>query len=232
MAAIAIVILTGCASAPARPSRLATPPLPPPAPIVLFDGDDTGAWTQLYSGTPCAWTVEDGALVVQPGAGSIRTLDDFLDFTLFVEFSVPQTPADVVGQSRGNSGVYLLNRYEIQILDSWGPGGAQTPDDRSCGALYGRRAPDRNAAKPPGAWQTFLIQFTAPRFDAGGRKIENARLTVHHNGVCIHDDVEVEGKTGAGAREAPGPGPIVLQDHGSRVRFRRIWIDPAIPPAR
>lgn len=219
-ATLAVVLFTGCATAPSGAFRVAPPS--PSGPIVLFDGSDTEAWAQLYSGLNCAWTVEDRSLVVRPGAGSIRTRDDFLDFTLFVEFSVPASPPGVEGQGRGNSGVYLLNRYEIQILDSW----EQAPDERGCGALYGRRAPDRNAAKPPGTWQTYLIQFTAPRFDAEGRKTENARLTVHHNGVRIHDDVEVEGKTGAGAREAPGPGPIVLQDHGSRVRFRRIWIDP------
>jgi hypothetical protein len=189
---------------------------------VLFDGHDASAWAHVNTGLPCTWLVSDRTLVVRPGTGSIRTRAMFDDFTLFVEFLVPEMPPVLTGQTRGNSGVYLHNRYEIQILDSWG----LPPDPHGCGAIYGRRAPDVNASRPPEEWQTYLIRFTAARFDDDGHKTENARLTVHHNGVLIHDDVEVEGRTGMGEREAPGPGPIVLQDHGNPVRFRRIWIDP------
>jgi hypothetical protein len=125
------------------------------------------------------------------------------------------------GQARGNSGVYLQRRYEVQILES---SGAPAEVD-GCGALYRFKAPDVNASAAPGAWQSYDIRFEAARF-AEDAKTDHARISVWHNGVLIHDDVELENKTGQGRPEGPEPGPILLQDHGSRVQFRNLWILP------
>jgi len=218
------LVLAGCqAASPAGTGDLTGNGMPPPEDaIVLFGGaDDVRQWTQV-SGAPFAWGVAGDEMVVIPGSGSVRTRETFGDFTLHVEFEVPELPVWVRGQDRGNSGVYIQKRYEVQILDSWG----LDPDPRRCGAIYGLKAPDRNVVRLPNEWQWYLIEFTAPRFDAGGRKIRNARLSVTQNGVVIHDDVEVPAKTGMGDPEGPEPGPIVLQDHGSDVRFRNVWIVP------
>jgi hypothetical protein len=192
----------------------------PPGAVVLFDGKDTSAWTH-EGGKPCAWPVVDGAMEV--GKGNIVTQEAYQDFKLHVEFRVPQAPPEVKGQGRGNSGVYIQRRYEVQILDSFG---IQPPAFNDCGALYRQRAPDSNVCKKPGEWQTYDITFRGARFDAAAKKIANARITVVHNGVTIHKDVEIQDKTGAGKPEGPEPGPILLQDHGSKVRFRNIWIVP------
>jgi len=158
-----------------------------------------------------------------PGTGSIVTKREFRDFQLHVEFKTPQLPPDVRGQARGNSGVYLQRRYEVQILDSFG----LPPGNNECGALYRVRAPDKNVCKQPGQWQTFDIAFHAARFEGDGKnatKVKNARITVRQNGVLIHDDVEIPNKTGAGRPEGPEPGPILLQDHRNEVEFGNIWI--------
>ncbi|MHC4947436.1 MAG: family 16 glycoside hydrolase [Planctomycetota bacterium] len=191
--------------------------------IALFDGGDLDAWTHP-DGTSPAWAVEDGQLVVRPGSGSLRTRDAYDDFLLHVGFMIP---ADVAGtgQDRGNSGVYLQGRYEVQVLGSWG----QPALVDGCGAIYGHAAPRVNAARPPGAWQEYVVDFTAPCRDGDGNKVRAARISVWHNGVLVHDDVEVPDRTGHGAPEGPGPGPIVLQDHGSGVRYRDVWIRPAAP---
>ena len=187
--------------------------------IVLFDGSTTKAWEHL-DGTKVAWHLEKGVMRVNPGRGSILTRELFNDFTLHVEFNIPDLPESSTDQSRGNSGVYLQGRYELQILDTAG----MEPASNLCGGIYGQRAPDVNAAKPAGEWQTFDIEFTSPTWDERGQKVGNARLTVWHNGVVIHNDVEVTAKTGAGNAEGPGPGAILLQDHGAEVAFRNIWI--------
>jgi hypothetical protein len=124
------------------------------------------------------------------------------------------------GQGRGNSGVYIQKRYEVQILDSFTLSGA--PNE--CGGLYRQRPPDLNMAFPPLSWQTYDIDFTAARFNIDGDKVKNARVTVVHNGVVIHDDVELPNKTGAGDREGPTPGPIRFQWHNDLVHFRNLWI--------
>jgi hypothetical protein len=124
------------------------------------------------------------------------------------------------GQGRGNSGVYLQSRYEIQILDSFGLEGRAN----ECGGLYRYLPPEQNMAFPPLSWQTYDIRFRAPRFSASGDKLQNARLSVLHNGVVVHNDVSVERKTGAGQAEGPEPLPIKLQDHGNPVQFRNIWL--------
>jgi hypothetical protein len=197
---------------------------PPPGGTVLFDGDDMNSWTGAEDG-PVGWKIIDGVMQVVPGADSIITRDRYRDFRLHVEFNLPESPPEAKDQGRGNSGVYIQRRYEVQILDSFGLEAGKG----SCGALYNMRPPDRNAAAKPGQWQSYDITFRSPRWIGEGdavTKVENARITVIHNGVLIHDDVELPNKTGAGRPEGPEPGPILLQDHGHAVRFRNIWIMP------
>ncbi|UCF00515.1 MAG: DUF1080 domain-containing protein [Planctomycetota bacterium] len=192
--------------------------------IVLFDGKDFSYWTGEDE-NPVGWRIVDGAMEVVPGSGSIVTKRKFKDFKLHVEFNIPRLHTAAKGQHRANSGVYLQCRYEVQILDSFG----QEPRYNGCGAIYRVKAPDENASKKAGEWQTYDIIFHAPRFDRDYqniRKVENARITVIHNGVLIHNAVEIPSKTGRGQPEGPEPGPILLQDHGSKVKFRNIWLIP------
>jgi len=191
--------------------------------ITLFDGTSLASWQQT-DGSPATWPVADGSM--ESFGGDIRTTQSFGDFQLHVEFLIPQLPPEQTGQSRGNSGIYLQDRYELQILDSFGD---TAPSDDELGGIYQKRAPDSNAALAPGEWQTYDITFRAARWD-GGTKTANARVTVVLNGVTIHDDVEIDGSTGGGAPEGPSNGPIRLQDHGDpndNPRFRNIWIEPA-----
>ena len=147
------------------------------------------------------------------------------DFRLHLEFRTPYMPR-ARGQGRGNSGVYIQRRYEIQILDSFGLEGKAN----ECGGLYRQTPPDVNMCLPPLTWQTYDIFFRAPRWDGEGKtKIANARVTVLHNGVAVHDDREIPKKTGAGKAETPELFPILFQDHRDPVRFRNIWIQ--FPPA-
>jgi len=194
-------------------------PVPPGGAIVLFDGSDLSEWQSERGGEP-GWKIVDGAVEVVPGAGSIMTKRDFNDFKLHVEFNVPSMP-EKTGQFRGNSGVYIQRRYEVQILDSFGvDSGLQ-----DCGAIYKFKVPNINMCKKPGEWQSYDIIFKAPRW-AGSEKLQDARITVIHNNRPIHTFVAVPNKTGAGRPEAPTPGPILLQDHGDKVKFRNIWLIP------
>jgi len=166
-----------------------------------------------------------------PGPKGIVTKQNFQDFKLHVEFKIPQLPPNVKGQGRGNSGVYIQRRYEVQILDSYG----LEAKYQDCGALYKLKAPDKNACKKPGQWQTYDITFHAARFKGDRenlRKVKYARITVLHNGVIIHNNVELLNKTGAGQQEGPEPGPILLQDHGNKVQFRNIWLLPLDKPKK
>jgi len=141
-------------------------------------------------------------------------------FHMHLEFRTPFMPT-ARGQARGNSGVYIQRRYEVQILDSFGLDGVFN----ECGALYRQTPPDLNMCLPPLAWQTYDIWFTPPRFDADGTtKLANARITVLHNGVPVHWHREITAKTGGGRVEGPEPLPIQLQDHGNPVSFRNVWI--------
>ena len=180
---------------------------PPVGAQILFLGRDARAFTG-------GKVTYDHLLV----AGA-DTNDPFRDFSLHVEFRTPYMPA-ARGQGRGNSGVYIQGRYEVQVLDSFGLEGA----DNECGGLYKQRAPRLNMCFPPLIWQTYDIDFTAARFDPSGRKLANARITVRHNGVVVHDNVELTAKTGGGAAEGPDPRPIRFQDHGNPVHFRNIWL--------
>jgi len=204
----------------AHPPKTTIEAVRPGDAIVLFDGKDFSQWAG-DGGKDIGWQIVDGAMNVVPKSGSIVTKRDFRDFKMHAEFKVPQLPADVKGQGRGNSGIYIQRRYELQILDSYG----LEPKDNECASLYRFRAPDKNVCDLPGRWQSYDIIFHAARYEAG-KKVGNARITVWHNGVCVHDNVELQDKTGAGRPEGPEPGPILLQEHGNEVWFRNVWIVP------
>ena len=166
------------------------------------------------------WRLVDGAMEVKPGSGSVATRKAFRDFKLHIEFRTPFMP-EARGQGRGNSGVYLQNRYEIQVLDSYG----LDPKDNECGGIYQVGAPLVNMCYPPLQWQTYDITFQAPRFDGGGNKQKDAVVTVVHNGVTIHDQREIPRPTGGALdNDVAAPGGLYLQDHGNLVQFRSIWL--------
>ena len=190
---------------------------PPKGAIVLFDGTNTDAFHEIGNNNPIRWVIKDGALEV--AGGDIAPRQGFADCTLHIEFRSPYI-TQFTGQLRGNSGVYVNGAYELQILDSYGLPGL----DNDCGGLYQVARPLVNACFPPTYWQTYDIDFTAPRFDADGRKVANGRMTVKLNGITIHDNVELPRAT-AGATN-PTERDIVglrLQDHGDNVQFRNIW---------
>jgi len=191
-----------------------------PRGIALFDGSGLEHWT-AGDNKEIGWKVVGDELRIVPKTGSIWTKRNFTDFIMHLEFKTPQMPANVKGQGRGNSGVYIQRRYEIQILDSYG----EPPRTNEGASIYRFRAPDKNVSKKPGEWQTYDIEFHAAKFE-GGKKVKNTRISLRHNGVVVHDDVDVPNKTGAGRPEGPEPGPILLQDHGNEVVFRNIWIVP------
>ncbi|MFN0054105.1 MAG: DUF1080 domain-containing protein [Planctomycetales bacterium] len=152
------------------------------------------------------------------GAGT-QTRREYGDFSMHLEFRTPYMPM-AQGQARGNSGVYIQGRYEVQILDSFGLEGA----NNECGALYKARPPLLNMCFPPMTWQTYDIDFIAARFDQSGNKASPARVTVRHNGIVVQKDAPLAGPTGAGSAEGPQPRPIKLQDHGNAVQYRNIWV--------
>ena len=196
---------------------------PPKNAAVLFNGKDFDQWQRMGGGSDSSkvgWKLVDGAMEVKPRAGSIITKRKFGDCRLHVEFRTPFMP-DARGQGRGNSGVYLQGRHEVQVLDSYGLKGM----DNECGGIYRVAKPKVNMCAPPTQWQTYDITFRAARFDADGKKTEDARLTVVHNGVEIHHDVPVPGPTTAApSRDEKGRGGIYLQDHGNPVQYRNIWL--------
>jgi len=185
--------------------------------IVLFDGTDFSNW-ERDGGGEIRWKRADGAMQVVPGSGGLVTKKPVKDFVMHVEFQLPTDPQD---RERGNSGVYIQRRYEVQIINSYG----EELEFAGCGSIYRFKAPDYNVCKAPGEWQSYDIRFREARYD-GDTKVADARVTVYHNGVLVHDDVAVPNKTGAGRPEGPEPLPILLQDHGSAVSFRNIWIAP------
>ncbi len=176
--------------------------------VVLFDGSNVDAWQN--------GKLEDGKLL---GIGG-RTKQKFHNFTLHLEFRSPYMP-QALGQARGNSGMYLLDQYECQILDSFGLSG----ENNECGGFYTIKKPDVNMCLPPLSWQTYDVDFTAATYDAAGKKTHNAVVSMKHNGVLIHDKFELDRNTpGGGTNDESKPGALFLQDHGNPVRFRNIWI--------
>ncbi len=202
----------------------AQPGSPPSDAIVLFDGTDLSKWVTDVKGEPTApkWKVEKGYMEVVDKAGGIRTKEKFGDIQLHVEWA---SPAEVKGdsQARGNSGVLLMSRYEVQVMDSYDN---PTYADGQAGAIYGQTPPLVNACRKPGEWQTYDIVFEAPRFD-GGKLVKPAYVTLIQNGVLIHNRREVLGTTPhakLGTYTAHGEEPLELQNHHNPVRFRNVWV--------
>ena len=180
---------------------------PPEGAIILFDGKSTDHWKR-------------GKLVDKQylGATSTETTHKFGDHTLHLEFRTPFMPKST-GQQRGNSGMYVQHRYEVQILDSFGLDG----QDNECGGIYQIAKPIVNMCLPPLTWQTYDVEFTSAKYDDSGKKIANARATIKHNGVVIHKDLELKHATPGGHKESPDPDSLFLQDHSNPVVFRNIW---------
>jgi hypothetical protein len=197
---------------------------PPSDATVLFDGTDLDAW-ETEGGGDVGWAVEDGAMVVEPGTGDVRTREAIGDCQLHVEWLAPEG-GEGTGQGRGNSGVFLMDRYEIQVLDC---DEDPTYADGYAGAVYGQHPPLANACRPPGEWQSFDIAWRAPRFD-GDELDRPARVTVLYNGVVVQDAAEPFGPTAHRTfpEYSPHPpeAPLRLQDHGDPVRFRNLWYRP------
>jgi len=196
---------------------------PPSDATVLFDGKDLSKWAGPKG--EAGWKIEGGYMEVAPKSGSIQTKGKFADFQLHLEFA---TPAEVKGdsQGRGNSGVLFNGIYEVQVLDSH-----QNPTypDGQCAALYGQSPPLVNASKKPGEWQSYDIVFESPRWDAGGKLVKKAAVTVIHNGVVVHHRKEYQGNTphqrnGDYSKPHPPEVFIQLQDHSNPMRFRNIWL--------
>ena len=206
-----------------KPGAPALPVLPPADAVVLFDGTSLSKWVGANGAEP-KWRVVDGAFEVVAGTGTLSTRDQFGDVQLHVEWMAPNPPKGT-DQDRGNSGVFLMGKYEVQVLDSYN---AATYADGQASALYGQYPPLVNASRPPGEWQSYDIVFHRPRFDASGKVISPARFTVFHNGILVHDNAALVGPTAHTTRppyEAhPNRLPITLQDHGHPVRFRNIWL--------
>lgn len=169
----------------------------------------------------CKWAFEDGVLTASPKWDSVVTPKAYRDFRMHVEFNVNEAE-DTNPEGKGNSGVYLQMRYELQILDSHGIS-AEDYKASDCGSLYRLKKPDLLVSRKAGVWQSYDIVFRAARFD-GDKKIANARITAYQNGSLIHDDFEIPRKTGAGEKEGPGARPVKLQGHHNEVRFRNVWI--------
>jgi hypothetical protein len=211
------VIDPGTASTQDAPGRA------PSDAVVLFDGKDLLHWVSAEGGGPAKWKVENGYVEVVAKTGYIATRDSFGDCQLHVEFAEP-SPGVGESQERGNSGVFLMGTYEIQVLDSYEN---KTYADGQASAVYGQYPPLVNAARPPAQWQTYDIIFHRPHFK-DGKVTQPARVTVLHNGVLVQDNVELTGPTAHGQRPPYKPGPeklpLQLQDHGNPVRYRNIWI--------
>ena len=195
---------------------------PPSDALVLFGGEDLSAWRH-EDGSPARWRVGDGWFEVLPGSGAIETRQKFADLQLHVEWSAP-VPAEGEGQERGNSGIFLQKRYEVQVLDSYEN---RTYSNGQAASVYKQHLPLANAMRAPGEWQVYDIVYHAPRFAADGSIEKAATLTVLHNGVLVQDHVELRGGTvyiGEPAYAVHGPDALMLQDHGNPVRFRNIWL--------
>jgi len=206
---------------PSTPEKAGTAPSDA---TVLFDGKDISQWVGM-DGSATKWITKDGYMECVKGSGYVRTLQNFGDCQLHIEWATP-TPAHGEGQGRGNSGVFLgLDRYEVQVLDSYQ---STTYADGSAAAIYGQYPPLVNASLPPGQWQTYDIIYTAPRFGDLDDLRSPARITVFHNGVLVQNNVQLTGPTSwlerAPYRSHPEKQPISLQDHGNPVRFRNIWV--------
>ena len=203
---------------------------PPKGAIVLFDGTEKTLknWTS-GNGKPTKWKLVEGALESVRGGGYLQSNQEFGSCKLHVEFATPKEVKGS-GQGRGNSGVFLMGQYEIQVLDSYKN---ITYPDGQCGALYGRAKPLVNASRGPGEWQTYDVTFHRPIFNDEGEVTRKAKFHVIHNGHVIHDNLELSGGTGwrgphsiSEYKKHGDKGPLKMQDHGNPVRFRNVWVVP------
>lgn len=212
-----------------RPRPPVVHPGPPPSDaIVLFDGSNLDEW-RTDDGAPARWTVRDGYVEVKPGTGTMSTARGFGDVQLHIEFATPAV-AKGEGQERGNSGIFLMGMYELQVLDSYQN---DTYPDGQAGAIYGQNPPLVNPTRGPGQWQAYDVIFRRPRFNADGSLERPARITVLLNGVLIQDNFELVGPT-ANRQQPPYRAhadklPLKLQDHGNPTRFRNIWVRELAP---
>lgn len=197
---------------------------PPADAIVLFDGNNLDAWVSERDGSGAPWKVENGIVTVEPKTGGIKTKETFGDVQLHIEW---RSPSEVkgTGQGRGNSGLFLMGKYELQILDSYEN---STYTNGQAASIYKQHPPLANAMRPPGEWNTYEVIFTAPRFNKDGMLINPAKITVIHNGILVQNNVKLKGPTeyiGIPNYVAhPDELPIHLQDHGDLVSFRNIWV--------
>lgn len=195
---------------------------PPSDAIILFDGGNADAWRH-DDGGHIKWNIDDFIMTVMPGTGQISTKEKFGDCQFHLEWRSP-LEHDKKGQDKGNSGIFFQGKYEVQILNSYQN---RTYSNGQAGSIYKQHIPLVNATKPTGQWNAYDIIFHAPKFDKRGQKIKSGTLTVIHNGVLVQDHVEIIGTTeyiGAPKNIPHGEGSIILQDHGSKVSFRNIWL--------
>jgi hypothetical protein len=228
--AVAMGLLTPAHDAPKKEPMVITPGTnvgdPPSDAIILFNGKDLSGWRSVRDGSDAKWTVKDGYLEVAPRTGDIATKEQWGDCQLHVEWA---SPSVVKGEShgRGNSGIFLMERYEVQVLDSF-----QNPTyfHGQAGSVYKQHPPLVNVARKPGEWQSYDIIFTTPQFDEIGNVTRPARVTVLHNGVLVQNNAQIYGHTWHD--RAPlyikhdAKGGLKLQDHGDLVRYRNIWVRP------
>ncbi len=193
--------------------------------IVLFDGKDLSKWRNKDGG-PAQWEVKNGVITVKKGTGDISTIEEFNDFQLHIEWSVPSGITGS-GQARGNSGIFLQGVYELQVLDNYNN---KTYVNGQAGSMYKQTAPLKNAMRPPGEWNVYDVIYTAPRFKEDSSLFSPARVTVIHNGVVVQNNTVITGNTpyiGLPKYRFHGKGPIKLQDHGdpsAPISYRNIWI--------
>jgi hypothetical protein len=191
--------------------------------IVLFDGKDFSKWKSSEPGGKVQWTISDGAMTVKPGTKDIETVQQFDDYQLHIEF---RTPAEVKGssQGRGNSGIFMQGKYELQVLDNYDN---RTYSNGQAGAIYKQTMPLVNVCRKPGEWQSYDIIYTSPKFNKDSMIIHPAYITVLQNGVVVQNHTPIYGTTpyiGKPHYEVHGKGPIRLQDHNNTTSFRNIWI--------
>ena len=207
-------------AAPKSEADLAASVQAPAGAVILFDGKDLSAWR------PSKWKVENGYVEIIPKTGYLTSLQSFGSCRLHLEWWTPDPPVGAL-QMKGNSGVFLMSRYEIQVLDTYDN---HTYADGIAGAVYGQTPPSVNPIRPPGQWQYYDIVFHRPIFDAAGKLLKPATVTLDFNGIRVQDNTVVEGNTTHGKRSGytphPDAQPLELQDHGCTVRFRNIWLVP------
>jgi hypothetical protein len=193
--------------------------------VILFNGVTLENWVTIKDNSKAQWTVQDGAFTVKPGTGDIKSKEKFGSCQLHIEFKTPPA-TEKTGQGRGNSGIFLQELYELQLLDNYNN---PTYSNGQCGSIYKQTMPLANACKAPGEWQTYDVIYKAPEFNADGIKTSSAYITVLHNGVLVQNHTEIKGTTeyiGMPKNESHGKGALKLQDHGNFISFRNIWVRP------